>query len=168
MQSDSRFISYDPNRTGSNITGMYSSRELAKTEHVVLISGIEIAQYRNAPNDYRVDENKRFVRINKTQSVVTETVVQERAIAKNEILQPISVIFDGEELSYIPDMSMQLNLMNGLHLTLADKSAMCRLWCRNSNGEWLFLQHTYEQLYKLAQAINERRESISENVYAKF
>lgn len=170
MLKDSRYVSYDPNRSGSNITGIYSSKELAKTTEVILISGLEVDQYKAAPNEFRVDENKRFIRINRDigNKAQSYTVAKERELSKDEILQPIKVSLDKLEFEYIPDISMQLNLMTGLHLTLAEPKAKCKLWCKSSNGDWMFREHSYEQLVLVAKAINARRESISENTYASF
>jgi len=170
MLTDSRYISYDPNRSGSNITGIYTTKELAKTTDVILISGLEVDQYKAAPNNFRVDEQKRFVRIDRNQgnNTLSKTVAKEREMSKDEILQPIKVTLDSLDFEYIPDISMQLNLMTCLHLTLAEPDAKCKLWCKSSNGDWTFREHSYEQLVIVAKAINARRESISENTYASF
>jgi hypothetical protein len=173
MQTDSKYVSFDPERCGSsNITGIYSNPALAKTQNVVLISGLELSQYRNAPNDFGIDQDKRFTRINRAENSIVKTIAQERNIAKNDIIKPIQVDLSSSEISelfeYIPDMTLQLNLMSGLHLTLANKSSVCRLWCRSESGDWLFKDHSYEQLIKVAKAINARREAMSENVYATF
>lgn len=173
MQTDSKYVSFDPDRFGSsNITGIYSNPTLAKTQNLVLISGLELTQYRSAPNDFGVDENKRFIRINRAESSITKTIASERSTAKDDIIKPIQVDLGTEQASevfeYIPDMTLQLNLMSGLHLTLANKSSVCRLWCKSESGDWLFKDHSYEQLIVVAKAINARREALSENVYATF
>ena len=161
----SKYLSYDPTvESGPNIRGQYSTKELAGVNHI-LVTALEIEQFRRNPNGFRVTLGK-LEKINQPNLSTIQRMQSEKEITKTTITSPLEVQHNEEKFVYIPDMTLQLNTAIGLHLCIHDKKKTISLPCKVVVSDtWIFRDHTYDDLVRLATAINDRRESISSGAY---
>lgn len=160
MQS---YLSFDPTITsGSNITGTYTNTKFIKSNYFIPVSQIELERYRKRPNAFRIDNDKIVEIVKDVEHVKLSQLSKERFVAKHQILQSIEV--NGRE--YTPDLPFQTNL--ALALCLAHHTeAMPKFWCKQE-GEWIFIEHSLQELLAISEEINRRREEISARLYSEL
>lgn len=166
----SKYLSYDPNREGPNVTGVYSLAKAAG-KFYILVNSREYDNWKANPNHYRVTDGKLIQIATENSSATVKVFETEKRHAKDSILQPLRVSYGENEtvFEYVVDLSFQINLSIALQVASMYSDSLRYFWCKNlSTQEWIFREHSYADLMKIAVTLTERREQVSSELYTKL
>ena len=151
------FLHYDTN-TG-DIKGIYTR---SRNAHIPLPNISITAEVRDKVmanmRKYRVFEGEVIERDGFKPEFSHESLVLQ---AKEDTTAALDSMVKVGKYSYKCDSTLQSNIILG-HIALQSKNTKSvKLWCFSSDGEWVFKEHTAQELADIASAFNTLRENAS-------
>ena len=146
--------------TSSNIRGLYTN-EPSDKQDIIEVDQRSAELWKRDPNNYAVVDQQ-LVTIKRPYSNLNkaESFHKERRKTQESINEPLEV----QDTTYNIDQAFQNNLSLGLGIVSCDPKHKIKLWCKQDN-EWLFKEHSKDELLEVAKELNKRREDNSNKLY---